>query len=88
MVVAASWFGDNALELTLKAPDGRIANELLYRHDEPRVELVEHGRPWSFDGDGATFRLVSEANRIRLAHLFDIAIGVVFAVLDPERLPA
>jgi hypothetical protein len=30
---------------------------------------VEHGRPWSFDGDGHLFRLVSEAHRIRLAHL-------------------
>ncbi len=26
----------------------------------------EQGRPWSFDGDGALFRLVSEAHRIRL----------------------
>ena len=43
-----------------------MANELLYRHDEPRLEVVEQGRPWSFDGDGHLFRLVSEANRIQL----------------------
>ena len=54
-------FGSEALELTYKTPSGKVANELLYRHDEPRLELVEHGRPWSFDGDGALFRLVSEA---------------------------
>ncbi len=66
-VVAVQWFGDSALELTYKTADGKVANELLYRHDEPRLEVVEQGRPWSFDGDGATFRLVSEAHRIRLA---------------------
>ncbi|MFN8468822.1 MAG: hypothetical protein U0X20_24905 [Caldilineaceae bacterium] len=36
---------------------------LLYRDDEARLELVEQGRPWSFDGDGAIFRLVAEAQR-------------------------
>ena len=68
-VVSVQWFGSEALELTYKTPTGRVANELLYRHDEARLEIVEAGRPWSFDGDGALFRLVSEAQRIRLAHL-------------------
>ena len=70
-VVSVQWFGSEALELTYKTPAGKVANELLYRHDEPRIEVVEQGRPWSFDGDGALFRLVSEAHRIRLAYLFD-----------------
>src|SRR3990172_1842025 len=75
-VVSVQWFGSEALELTYKAPSGKLANELLYRHDEPRLEVVEAGRPWSFDGDGALFRLVSEAHRIRLAHLFDPVLAV------------
>ena len=70
-VVSVQWFGSEALELTYKTPAGTVANELLYRHDEARLEVVAQGRPWSFDGDGALFRLVSEAQRIRLAHLFD-----------------
>ena len=70
-VVSVQWFGSEALELTYKGASDRVANELLYRHDEPRLQVVEHGRPWSFDGDGHLFRLVSEAHRIRLAHLFD-----------------
>src|SRR5208337_3913265 len=70
VVVSVQWFGSEALELTYKTPTGKVANELLYRHDEPRLELVEQGRPWGFDGDGALFQLVSEAQRIRLAHLF------------------
>ena len=82
-VVSVQWFGSEALELTYKTPDGKVANELLYRHDEPRLDLVEQGRPWSFDGDGALFRLVSEAHRIRLAHLFDPVLAVHTSIVDP-----
>lgn len=65
-VVSVQWFGSEALELTYKTPAGKVANEPLYRHDEPRLELVEQGRPWRFDGNGSLFRLISEAHRIRL----------------------
>jgi SNF2 family DNA or RNA helicase len=82
-VVSAQWFGSEALELTYKTPAGRVANELLYRHDESRIEIVEQGRPWSFDGEGSLFRLVSEAHRIRLAHLFDPVLAVHTSLVDP-----
>jgi hypothetical protein len=60
-VVNVQWFGTGAIELTYKDPIGRVANELLYRDREADLEIVEQGRPWSFDGDGALFRLVAEA---------------------------
>jgi hypothetical protein len=82
-VVNVQWFGSEALELTYKDPTGRVGNQLLYRHDEPRLEVVEAGRPWSFDGDGALFRLVSEAHRIRLAHLFDPVLAVHTSLVEP-----
>lgn len=82
-VVSVQWFGSEALELTYKTPTGRVGQEILYRHDEPRLELVEQGRPWSFDGDGALFRLVSEAQRIRLAHLFDPVLAVHTSIVEP-----
>src|SRR4249919_14661 len=82
-VVSVQWFGSEALELTYKTPEGKVANELLYRHDEPRIEVVQEGRPWSFDGDGGLFRLVSEAHRIRLAHLFDPVLAVHTSIVDP-----
>ncbi|MDR7409460.1 MAG: helicase-related protein [Armatimonadota bacterium] len=82
-VVNVQWFGTDALELTYKDPTGRVASVLLYRDDEPRLELVEEGRPWSFDGDGALFRLVSEAHRIRLAYLFDPLLAVHTSLLEP-----
>ncbi len=82
-VVCVQWFGTQAIELTYRDPSGRVANELIYRNDEPRLEIVEKGRPWSFDGDGHLFRLVSEAHRIRLAHLFDPVLAVHTSDVDP-----
>ena len=82
-VVNIQWFGSEALELTYKDSSGRVANQLMYRHDEPHLEVVELGRPWSFDGDGHLFRLVSEAHRIRLAYLFDPVLAVHTSMIDP-----
>lgn len=85
-VVATQWFGSEARELTYKTAAGKVADEFLYRHDEPRIEVVEQERPWSFDGDGALFRLVSEAHRIRLAHLFDPLLAVHTSLVDVAEL--
>src|SRR3954453_20313028 len=73
-VVSVQWFGSDAWELTYKDPATKVATVLLYRHDEVRRDLVEQGRRWSFDGDGALSRLVCDAHRICLARpyaLFD-----------------
>ena len=82
-VVSVQWFGSDAIELTYKDATGRVGNELLYRDREADLEIVEEGRPWSFDGDGALFRLVSEAQRIHLAHLFDPVLAVHTSVVEP-----
>src|SRR5437870_5996244 len=82
-VVSVAWHGSDALTLVYRGPNGRVADEILYRHDEARLEIVEAGRPWSFDGDGALFRLVSEAHRIRLAHLFDPVLAVHTSLVEP-----
>jgi superfamily II DNA or RNA helicase len=82
-VVSVQWFGSDALELTYKDPTGKVANELLYRDSESRIQVMVEGRPWSFDGDGHLFRLVSEAQRIRLAHLFDPVLAVHTSIVDP-----
>ncbi|GAB4329258.1 MAG: helicase-related protein [Calditrichia bacterium] len=82
-VINVQWFGSEALELTYKDASGRVANRLLYRHDEPQLEVVVAGRPWSFDGLGDLFRLVSEAHRIRLAYLFDPVLAVHTSLVEP-----
>jgi hypothetical protein len=82
-VVNIQWYGSDALELTYKTVSGKVDNQLLFRDDEARLEIVEIGRPWSFDGDGHFFRLVSEAHRIRLAHLFDPLLAVHTSQVEP-----
>src|ERR1700733_1779936 len=77
------WIGTVAIEVTYKDCAGRLGNELLYRDREPTLEIVDSGRPWTFDGDGALFRLLSEANRIRLAYLFDPLLSVNTSLVDP-----
>ncbi|GIK15171.1 MAG: RNA helicase [Planctomycetota bacterium] len=77
------WIGSVAIEVTYKDAAGKLGNELLYRDREPTLEIVEAGRPWSFDGDAALFRLLSEANRIRLAYLFDPLLAVHTSLVEP-----
>ncbi len=65
-VIAVKWVGTLAIELTYKDNTGKLGNEFLYREREPTLGIAVEGRPWGFDGDGAMFRLVSEAHRIRI----------------------
>src|SRR6184192_1609165 len=82
-VVDLRWYGSNVAELTYKDASGRLGNELIYRDREPTLEVASTGRPWSFDGDGALFRLASEAHRIRLAYLFDPLLAVHTSLVEP-----
>ena len=82
-VISIKWYGSDAVELTYKTTIGGVANRILYRDDESRIEVVQIGRPWSFDGNGSLFRLVSEANRIQLAHLFDPVLAVHTSEIEP-----
>lgn len=82
-IVSAQWFGEDAVELTYKDSRGVVSNELLFREDESRLAIAQAGRPWAFDGDGHLFRLISEAQRIRLAHLFDPVLAVHTSMVEP-----
>jgi superfamily II DNA or RNA helicase len=82
-VVNVSWIGSVAIELTYKDSNGRLGNELIYRDNETDLEILESGKPWSFDGDAELFRIVSEAYRIRLAYLFDPLLAVHTSLVEP-----
>ncbi len=45
------------LSNSYKYGSGNPRCELLYRDREPTLEIASAGLPWSFDADGATFRL-------------------------------
>lgn len=82
-VVAVKWFGSAVLEITYKNNQGLLANQLLYREDEARLTVEEANLPWSFDADGDTVRLASEAYRINLAHIFDPYLAVHTSSIEP-----
>jgi SNF2 family DNA or RNA helicase len=82
-IVNVNWYGSNCVDVVYKTADGRVANDILYRDDEARIEIVQTGRVWSFEGDGDLFRLASEAYRIHLAHLFDPHLAIHTSEVDP-----
>ncbi|MEI6310118.1 MAG: RNA helicase, partial [bacterium] len=82
-VVGVQWHGSNVIELTYKDDQGRLASELLYRDRESQLSIEHPGRIWSFDADSESFRLVSEAYRIHLAHLFDPLLAVHTSLVEP-----
>src|SRR5512132_1445956 len=88
-VVRTEWIGADALNVVYRGADGP-AELLLFRDAEPRLELVQATRAFSFDGDGETFRIASEAQRIRLAHLFDPYLAVSASQIEalPHQITA
>ncbi len=63
-IVDVTWHGNVAVEITYKLADGRPGNQLLYRHDEPNLEIVQNLCGWDFSADGDTFRLATQASCI------------------------
>src|SRR6266699_1217224 len=82
-IVAVTRHGADSAEIVYKDTAGGLGTQLLYRDDTEQLEVVPTTLPWSFTADGATFRLVSEAYRIRLAYLFDPLIAVHTSLVDP-----
>lgn len=82
-IESVKFHGSQVAEIIYKTPTGMVADQIIYADDAHRYEIVEKGRPWCFDGDGHLFRLVSEANRIHLAHLFDPVLAVHTSMVEP-----
>lgn len=82
-VVSVEWIGDQAINLVYRVSGGGVAETTLYRDDQARIELDARGRAWSFDADGDLLRLVTEANRIKLAHYFDPYLAIHTSLVDP-----
>ena len=82
-IVSVEWIGEQAINIVYRGFEGGIAETTLYRDDEHRVQLEAGGRNWSFDADGSLLRLVTEANRIKLAHFFDPYLAIHTSLVDP-----
>lgn len=82
-VIAARWHGTNAITVTYKNSTGHVAEQILYREDESRLNVTDGSLPWSFDSDANLLRLTSEAYRINLAHIFDPYLAVHTSAIEP-----
>jgi superfamily II DNA or RNA helicase len=82
-IVSVDWIGDQAINVVFRDQDGTIAETTLYRDDEHRLSVDQRGKAWSFDADGGLLRLVTEANRIKLAHFFDPYLAIHTSLVDP-----
>ena len=82
-VIAIKWYGSNVMQVTYKDTKGNLGDQLLYRENEANLSVLDKKLPWSFDADGEMLRLVSEAYRINLAHLFDPYLAVHTSAVEP-----
>jgi SNF2 family DNA or RNA helicase len=82
-VVSVVRIADGAVQVIYRTPDGQLKERLLNRTDEANISHAIVERPWSFDGDGETFKLTVEARRIDLAFLFDPMMAVHTSNVEP-----
>ncbi|HMT06307.1 MAG TPA: helicase-related protein [Solirubrobacterales bacterium] len=81
-IVSAEMHGDDALTVVFRTPGGGLDERVLTREDEPSLTLFgPAGR--RFDGDAAEFKLAAEAQRIRLAGLYDPMLAVTTSEIQP-----
>lgn len=81
-VVDVERTGDDSVELIYKDGRGGVESTLLFRSHEPMMRIVGEGESWDFAGDGRLFRLVAEAYRLKMAHLFDPLLAVHASLID------
>ena len=82
-IVSVDHVGEDAVSVFYKAADGAPAERMLFRSNEATLAIATVGRPWSFDADGASFKLAAESMRIKLAHLFDPMMAVHTSNVEP-----
>ena len=82
-IVNIEWFGDQAVKVIFENSDGAVQDRIVYRDEEHSLKIASVGQRWSFDADGELLRLVTEANRIKLAHHFDPYLAIHTSLVQP-----
>jgi superfamily II DNA or RNA helicase len=82
-VIAATPFGDDAVELVYRKTDGALGQQVLFADGMESVSLETTNLHWQFDANAQQVRLASEAYRIKLAHLFDPHLAVHTSMIQP-----
>jgi len=74
--------GENDAIVAYRCPNGKLEDKILSQADLSNLRECSEQR-WSFDADGANFRLASEAKRMQNAHLVDPFAAVDTSNIDP-----
>lgn len=82
-IMAVSRCSPNSINIVYRLPVGDFKNIILFRDDESRLSLAAGGQNWSLEADAGLLRLVTEAERIRLAYLFDPYLAIHTSLIDP-----
>lgn len=83
-ILDTEWHGADAVEVTFKAASGAAGQRILLRNDEPSLKAAR-SQTRAFDAAAADFKIAAEAQRIKLAGLFDPMLAV--ATSDVRPLP-
>ena len=81
-IVSTEKLGEHAINAIYRDGSGRLGERMLFRSDEPTISLAESGCPWGFDAPAQEFKLALEAQRIKLAYLFDPMMAVHTSDVD------
>ena len=81
-VVALEVHGTGSATLTYRSASGSLGDRIISLDDLAGFQEVSEQR-WSFDADGAAFRLASEARRMQSAHLADPYAAVDTSNIEP-----
>ncbi len=82
-IINIEWFGDQAVKVIFEDDNGGVQSRLVYRDEQHMLKIASSGQFWSFDADGSLLRLVTEANRIKLAHHFDPYLAIHTSLIQP-----
>jgi superfamily II DNA or RNA helicase len=82
LVIFPQPHGADAVEITYKTATGALGQRVLFRRDEESLAVATSGsRP--FDASAADFKMVAEAQRIKLAGLYDPMLAVATSNVQP-----
>ncbi len=78
--------GADAVEITYKTAAGDLGQRVLFRRDEEPLAVATSGsRP--FDASAADFKMVAEAQRIKLAGLYDPMLAAATSNVPAAAAP-
>ena len=70
------------LQVVFLPQDVGIGDTIVFRSSEDDLELVAGGRKWNLEVEGAQYRLVAEADQIRVTWLVDTFMAMSSSTID------